>query len=253
MLNKTGVPTLEDIQTVSPSEERLKKGPVAIIECFQEIPCNPCTEACKQGAIRPMEDINNLPKLDFDKCNGCGVCLSRCPGLAIFIVDASYSDTEAIVRIPYEYYPVPQVGEKVVGLNRAGDELGTFEVSKVQSGGQKNKTYTIWLIVPQSLAMEVRGLRLRSTEIQPKETIVCRCEDITLGEIQALIKEGYSTIDEIKRAARAGMGPCQGRTCRMLIAQELAKFYSIPVGEVLMPTFRPTVKPVKLGTYAGGE
>lgn len=89
--------------------------------------------------------------------------------------------------------------------------------------------------------------------MQTKETIVCRCEDITLDEIQALIKQGYRTIDEIKRVIRAGMGPCQGRTCRMLIAQELAKFYGIPVGDVLMPTFRPTVKPVKLGTFAGGE
>ncbi|KLU65627.1 MULTISPECIES: (2Fe-2S)-binding protein [Desulfosporosinus] len=86
-----------------------------------------------------------------------------------------------------------------------------------------------------------------------KETIVCRCEDITLEEIQALIKQGYRTIDEIKRVLRAGMGPCQGRTCRMLIAQELSKAYGIPVAEVLMPTFRPTVKPVKLGTFAGGE
>lgn len=87
----------------------------------------------------------------------------------------------------------------------------------------------------------------------PKETIVCRCEDISLEEIQALIKQGYRTIDEIKRVIRAGMGPCQGRTCRMLIAQELAKAYNLPVGEVMMPTFRPTVKPVKLGTLAGGE
>lgn len=89
--------------------------------------------------------------------------------------------------------------------------------------------------------------------MQTKEMIVCRCEDITLDEIQALIRQGYRTIDEIKRVIRAGMGPCQGRTCRMLIAQELAKVYEIPVGEVLLPTFRPTVKPVKLGTFAGGE
>lgn len=160
MLNKTGVPTAEDVKTVTPSAERLSIGPVAIIECFQEIPCNPCTEACKQGAIQPMEDINNLPQLDPDQCNGCGVCLSRCPGLAIFIVDATYSETEAIVRIPFEYVPVPQVGGKVVGLNRAGEELGNFVVNKVQSGGQKNKTYTIWLVVPKELIMDVRSIRL---------------------------------------------------------------------------------------------
>ena len=160
MLSKTGVPTEEELKTVSPSEERLKKGPVAIVECFQKIPCNPCTEACKQGAILPMQDINDLPKMDFDKCNGCGVCLSHCPGLAIFVVDASYSATQAIVRIPYEYVPVPQAGNVVVGVDRAGKELGTFKVERVQSGGPKNKTYTVWLVVPQELAMNVRSIRL---------------------------------------------------------------------------------------------
>lgn len=160
MLKKTGVPTTEDIRAVSPSQERLTKGPVAVIECFQEIPCNPCTEACKQGAIQPMADINDLPKLDYEKCNGCGVCLSRCPGLAIFIVDGSFSDTEAMVRIPFEYLPVPKAGDEVVGLNRSGEELGIFKVNKVQSGGLKNKTYTVWLVVPKELAMEVRSIRL---------------------------------------------------------------------------------------------
>ncbi|MGI6686016.1 MAG: (2Fe-2S)-binding protein [Bacillota bacterium] len=85
------------------------------------------------------------------------------------------------------------------------------------------------------------------------KVIVCRCEDVTLEDIHALIKQGYRTIDEIKRVSRAGMGPCQGRTCRMLIAQELAKAYGVSMEEVLMPTFRPTVKPVKLGILAGGE
>ncbi len=85
------------------------------------------------------------------------------------------------------------------------------------------------------------------------KVIVCRCEDVTLEDIHRLIKQGSQTIDEIKRVARAGMGPCQGRTCRMLIAQELAKAYGVSMEEVIMPTFRPTVKPVKLGVFAGGE
>ena len=76
-----------------------------------------------------------------------------------------------------------------------------------------------------------------------KNTIVCRCEDLTREDILALIEEGYCTIDEIKRVSRAGMGPCQGRTCRMLIAQELSNYYKIPMEEVLMSTFRPPTKP----------
>lgn len=86
-----------------------------------------------------------------------------------------------------------------------------------------------------------------------KDIMVCRCEDVTLNDIRELIKQGYRTLDEIKRVSRAGMGPCQGRTCRMIIAQELAKAYGVSVEEVLMPTFRPPVKPIKLGLLAGGE
>ena len=80
-------------------------------------------------------------------------------------------------------------------------------------------------------------------------TIVCRCEDITLAEVRKVIADGYRTIDEIKRVTRAGMGPCQGRTCRMLIAQELSRHYRVPMEEVLMPTFRPPIKPILLGSF----
>lgn len=80
--------------------------------------------------------------------------------------------------------------------------------------------------------------------------IICRCEDITRERLMEIIAEGYETIDEIKRATRAGMGPCQGRTCRQLIAQELSKIYGIPMEEVLMPTFRPPVKPISMGALA---
>jgi NAD(P)H-nitrite reductase large subunit len=82
------------------------------------------------------------------------------------------------------------------------------------------------------------------------EIIICRCEDITREAILACLDDGYGTLDEIKRVTRAGMGPCQGRTCRQLIATELSRYYGISMDEVLMPTFRPPVKPVSLGALA---
>ncbi|MCJ7836533.1 (2Fe-2S)-binding protein [Cuneatibacter sp. NSJ-177] len=81
-------------------------------------------------------------------------------------------------------------------------------------------------------------------------TILCRCEDLTREQILECIEGGCHTIDEIKRVTRAGMGPCQGRTCRMLIAQELSNYYHIPLEDVLMPTFRPPTKPVTMGILA---
>ncbi|WP_369294201.1 (2Fe-2S)-binding protein, partial [Klebsiella pneumoniae] len=49
------------------------------------------------------------------------------------------------------------------------------------------------------------------------DTIICRCEDITWGEINKQLDKGYTTLDEIKRLTRAGMGPCQGKTCRRIL------------------------------------
>jgi NAD(P)H-nitrite reductase large subunit len=80
-------------------------------------------------------------------------------------------------------------------------------------------------------------------------TMVCRCEDISLAYVRKVIEAGCRTIDEIKRITRAGMGPCQGRTCRMLIAQEISRYHNIPLEEVLMPTFRPLVKPIKMDSF----
>ncbi len=83
-----------------------------------------------------------------------------------------------------------------------------------------------------------------------KDIIICRCEDITREMILECIEQGYQTIDDIKRVTRAGMGPCQGRTCRLLIAQELSRAFGVPMEEVLMPTFRPPTKPISMGALA---
>jgi len=159
MLINSGIPTTEDLAKVTPTDERFAKGPVAIVECFQEIPCNPCVKACRRGAITMPNDINDIPIVDPELCNGCSLCVSLCPGLAIFIVDKTYSEEQALVKLPYEYVPVPKVGQYVCALNRAGVELGSYEVVKVTSGGVKNMTYTISLAVPQELAMEVRDIK----------------------------------------------------------------------------------------------
>jgi len=158
-LINNGIPTKEDLATISPSDDRFAAGPVAIVECFQEIPCDPCVEACRQKAITMPGDVNALPIVDAGLCNGCGLCITRCPGLAIFVIDKTYSEDRALVMLPFEYVPLPQPGQYAVGLDRAGRELGRFEVIKVTSGGKKNMTRIISLAVPRDLAMEVRNIK----------------------------------------------------------------------------------------------
>jgi len=146
---KTGVISVDDLDL--PNEEELKKG-VAIIECVQNIPCNPCVEACPFGAIS-MKDLNSTPIVDYSKCRGCKKCIAVCPGLAIFVV--KILDNYAMISLPYEMLPVPKVGDKVHALDREGKVVGKAEVVHV---GTERKTHVITIKVDRKLAMEVRNI-----------------------------------------------------------------------------------------------
>ena len=142
-----------------PTKKRMNQGPVAIIECVQEIPCDPCVDACRQGAIRIGEDITQLPQLMEDKCTGCGTCIAGCPGQAIFVVDLNYSKQKALIMIPYEFLPLPKLDSKVKALNREGKIVGEVKVVKVMNSRRNDRTPVISLLVPKELAMEVRNIR----------------------------------------------------------------------------------------------
>lgn len=83
-----------------------------------------------------------------------------------------------------------------------------------------------------------------------ENTIVCRCEDITLKDIRDLIAQGFKTMDELKRISRCGMGPCQGRTCRQIVMRELARATGKDISEVEVSTYRPPAENTKLGILA---
>ncbi|ACZ19201.1 (2Fe-2S)-binding protein [Thermanaerovibrio acidaminovorans] len=91
-------------------------------------------------------------------------------------------------------------------------------------------------------------------EVENRERgiVICRCEEVTLGEIRDWIERGYDTFDELKRLLRVGMGPCQGRGCREMILREISRMTGRPVAEIPAGTIRPPVKPVKLGILASG-
>jgi len=83
--------------------------------------------------------------------------------------------------------------------------------------------------------------------------IICRCEDVTEEDVVKVIKDGYTTLDELKHVLRLGMGPCQGRTCIPLAARILARETGKKVSEIELQTSRPPVVPVPLGLLASGE
>ena len=145
-----------------PSAARRKKGPVAVIECLEDIPCNPCESSCKAGAIVVGEDITQLPHLDGEKCIACNTCVHNCPGQAIFMVDESLPGDKATVMMPYEYRPLPAEGDGVIALDRAGQPLGDATVTKIRQTRRMDRTATITIEVPKNWSMRARAIRLKT-------------------------------------------------------------------------------------------
>ena len=83
-----------------------------------------------------------------------------------------------------------------------------------------------------------------------KRSIVCRCEDISEEDVIAAIEDGYTDIEELRKKLRIGMGPCQGRVCIQLVARILEKKTGKKISKIPLPTVRPPLVPVSLGTLA---
>ena len=81
------------------------------------------------------------------------------------------------------------------------------------------------------------------------KTLFCRCEDVTLSEIEHAFDEGHHDIESLKRYTGFATGWCQGKQCLVLCARFLAdRTGSLPEAPV---TPRPPIHPMPLGLLAG--
>lgn len=134
-----------------------KEGIHPVIECTQNIPCNPCQEACPTGCIKVGEQITFLPSIeDKVKCIGCGMCVASCPGQAIFLVNINKENDLAEITLPYEFLPLPKVGDIGIGLDRSGTEVCKAKVVSIKTMERFDKTNLLTIQVQASMAYEVR-------------------------------------------------------------------------------------------------
>lgn len=82
------------------------------------------------------------------------------------------------------------------------------------------------------------------------DTIVCRCEEVTAGDIRSYAKIGCSGPNQTKAFGRCGMGPCQGRYCGLTVTQILAHENGLSQDEVGAYRIRSPIKPVTLAELA---
>jgi len=271
MLTRDGFLDIEEIESIPgfPGQEVLSRKKCVVIECSQNIPCNPCEAACPHNAITVGEPITNLPVIDKEKCVGCGLCVAKCPGQAIFLVDQSAADYDT-VTLPYEYYPLPEKDQEVYCLNRAGQYMTMGTVLRVVMTKVNDRTAVIEVKVPKGFGMKVRNISTNKKrmaadvenekpskellrEIDEENMFVCRCEEITKAEVIEAVRKGATSVNEVKRALRPGMGLCQGRNCAKTIERIIANELRVPPAQVPPATKRGPVRPVKVSAYTSLE
>jgi len=82
------------------------------------------------------------------------------------------------------------------------------------------------------------------------DLVICRCEEITRGEIRDAIRNGIQTLNGVKRVTRAGMGLCQGQTCQQLVARILTEELGLSAADIDPTTARGPVRPLRLEVFA---
>ncbi len=253
-------------QTTPEKTPGAEAGVFPVIHCNQEIPCDPCTAVCPNDLIDIDEsDIRLLPSFVAEKggkgCSGCEKCLAICPGLAITLVDYRKDAEFPTVAVPFEFLKDSlKVGDSVVVEDTEGNALGRVEVGAVKAVKANDRTMIVKVRAPREYAKRIAGIRIQPAEVgEPlgryvertaQDAVICRCERVTAGPIQKLIREGVRDINEIKAVTRACMGSCGAKTCTPLI-HRLFREEGVPESDIVDQPNRPLFIEVSLGVFAG--
>jgi NADPH-dependent 2,4-dienoyl-CoA reductase/sulfur reductase-like enzyme len=111
----------------------------------------------------------------------------------------------------------------------------------------------------ERLALNLRIRPFLDALYQPREenripadnVMVCRCEEVTAGDLRKFVALGCAGPNQAKSFGRCGMGPCQGRMCGLTVTEVIAKARGVTAEEVGYYRIRPPIKPITLGELAG--
>lgn len=196
-----------------------------------------------------------VPSLQLPRLLGCDC--RWVPGLSAW---ATWCDTDQRSSVPRIFVAGETTGigghdvailEGAVAGVKAAADLGKLSadeaekrLSKVRAELKRHQEFADFL-------NRTFSIRPGIYELIREDTVICRCEEATAGQIARVAREWNGNLRTIKQLTRAGMGQCQGRICGPLVAQIAARESGRAVEELTVDTPRPPIKPVPLDALAG--
>jgi bacterioferritin-associated ferredoxin len=165
--------------------------------------------------------------------------------------------------LPYELEVRDLVeGREVETVDMEGKPIGRGKIVAFRTSNIDEKRKIVSIAVPRRESHAVAGFTVLEPEAGETgfgvaesvsdDTVVCRCERITAGEIRNEIRAGVRDMNILKATVRTGMGACGGKTCTELI-QRLYREMGVDLSDVTPPTGRPFGAEVPLGVFAGAD
>ncbi|HEV2956227.1 MAG TPA: FAD-dependent oxidoreductase [Xanthobacteraceae bacterium] len=161
-------------------------------------------------------------------------------------------------------------GTAITGIAIAGDGAGIAGAEAAQARGMLAGIAAMRALRPgvqaaapeakvrARLARFMRGRAFLDAYYRPatqfrrpaRDTLVCRCEEVTAGQIADTVALGCTGPNQMKAFLRCGMGPCQGRLCGLTVTELIAQARGVSPQEVGYYRLRPPIKPITLGELA---
>lgn len=141
----------------------------------------------------------------------------------------------------------------------ASGALAALEIARqlaVLTEGQRNKRAArplsvLWHQQAFRPFLEARfAPTIARADCAADDTVICRCENVAAKDIRLAVAQGATGPDQIKSFTRCGMGPCQGRSCGMAVAEIVAHALGRSIADIGRQDIRAPLKPLPLGQIA---
>lgn len=151
--------------------------------------------------------------------------------------------------------PAILVAGDTAGIGGADVALLSGRIAVLGLLGQKDKAAPLMAQRKKRLAIRpFLDALYPPLAIEPTDdTVVCRCEEVTAGEVRKAARAGCQGLNQLKAYTRCGMGPCQGRYCEPVTRQVLAAARGVPEGEIDSLRVRFPIKPVPVDSLLDAQ